>query len=125
MGAELSTYEGNATEQASTNSRNSTRSTSRTETHRKSREVLRLVRSLEVRADFYELKEKHNGAGQKRDVDERKEVKNEGPSCYVSPYYNYHVLVWVINDSHTQIQLLLASIIRPLSQANVLTYTQK
>ncbi|KAL7514961.1 hypothetical protein ACHAXN_012235, partial [Cyclotella atomus] len=82
MGAELSTYEGNATEQASTNSRNSTRSTSRTETHRKSREVLRLVRSLEVRADFYELKEKHNGAGQKRDVDERKEVKNEGPSCY-------------------------------------------
>lgn len=63
------------------------------------------MRSLEVRADFFELQEKQNGvkqngAGVKLDLDEREQVKNEGPSCYVSLFYNMCSGIIFDNESH-------------------------
>ena len=96
MGAELSTFDETTSEQTSTRSRNSTRSTSRRDVHRRSRAVLELVKCLEIKPDFYECPGKkcdtedggkgNNIVDTNQKVDE-KELKSKNAAVYVRSSY--------------------------------------
>jgi hypothetical protein len=88
MGAELSTHDESSFEQTSTQSRNSTASASHRETHKKSRALFELVRSLEIRSEFYEQKTAAAAAAAADSNDDVKDSNAEeektDSNCYVS-----------------------------------------
>jgi hypothetical protein len=85
MGAEMSTHDESSFEQTSTQSRNSTASTSHREMHKKSRALFELVRSLEIRSEFYEQKTAAAAAADSNDdVKDSNAEEEKTSNCYVS-----------------------------------------
>jgi hypothetical protein len=85
MGAEImSTHDESSFEQTSTQSRNSTASASHREMHKKSRALFKLVRSLEIRSEFYEQKTAAAADDTDDGVNDSNAEEEKTSNCYVS-----------------------------------------